>query len=131
MDFHCYLVGSQTVMLGNGSEEDVLGVGTYKLSLHGGNTLILHNATQASGVRVCLLSLVSLMRLGFFFNSHTDGLDILYDGNVFGLVTLENNFFIVDLDDCYNNNNTSSAFVSHFDSNSDFIKWHARLEHIG
>jgi len=44
VDFHHYLVGSQTVVMGNGSEEDVLGVGTYKLGLHGGNTLLLHDA---------------------------------------------------------------------------------------
>jgi len=37
VNFHCYPMGSQTVVLGNSSEEDVLGVGTYKLRLRGGN----------------------------------------------------------------------------------------------
>ena len=65
MDFHRYLVGSQIVVLGNGSEEDVLGVGTYKRRLRGGNTLLLHDALYAPGVQVCLLSLVFLMKFGF------------------------------------------------------------------
>ena len=50
-----------------------------------------------------LLSLVSLMKLGFFFNSCTDILDILCDGNVFGHATLKNDFILLDLDNCYNN----------------------------
>jgi len=29
MEFHRYLVGSRTIVLGNDSKEDVLGVGTY------------------------------------------------------------------------------------------------------
>jgi len=84
VDFHRYPVGSQTVVLGNGSEEDVLGVGTYKLRLRGGNTLLLYDALHALRVQACLLSLVSLMKLGFSFSSSTKGLDIMYGGNVFG-----------------------------------------------
>jgi len=82
VDFHRYPVGSQTVVLGNGSEEDVLGVGTYKVRLHGENTLLLHDALYAPGVQVCLLSLVSLMKFGFSFNSSTNGFNIMYGGNV-------------------------------------------------
>ena len=113
VDFHRYPVGSQTVVLGNGSEEEVLEVSTYKLRLRQGNTLLLHDALYAPGVQVCLLSLVSLMKFGFSFSSSTKGLDIMYGGNVFGYATLENNFLVLDLDDCYNNK-TSSAFVSSY-----------------
>ena len=49
------------------------------------------------GLLVCVLSLVSLMKLGFFFNSCMDGLNLLYDGNVFGHATLKNDFFVLDL----------------------------------
>ena len=35
----------------------------------------------------------------------------------------------MDLDDYYNN--ISSAFVSYFDSNSESVKWYARLGHVG
>ena len=58
MDFHRYLVGSQTIVLVNSSEEDVLGVRTYKLKLCEGNTLFLHDTLYTPGLRVCLLSFV-------------------------------------------------------------------------
>ena len=40
MDFHCCPLGSQYVVLENNDEEEVLGVGTYKLTLRGGNKLL-------------------------------------------------------------------------------------------
>jgi len=45
--------------MGNGSEEDVVGVGTYQLNLRGGNKLLLHDALYALGVRCSLVSYVS------------------------------------------------------------------------
>ena len=48
---------------------------------------------------------------------------------MFGHDTLKNDFFILDLDDCYDD--SPSTFVLHFDSNLESIKWHARLGHIG
>ena len=65
----------------------------------------------------------------FSFNSSSDGLDILYGGNVFGHNTLKHDLLLLDLNDCYNS--SSSVFVSHFDSNFELIKWHARFGHIG
>ena len=108
------------------SEADVLGVGTYKLRLRGGNMLLCHDTIYAPGMRVCLLSLVSLMKLGFFFNLHNDGLDILYGGTVFGHTNLKNDFLVLDLDDCYNN--SSFTLVSHFDSNSNFVNGMLNLD---
>jgi len=55
VEFHRYLVGSRTVVLGNGSEEDVLGVGIYQVKLHGGNNLLLHDTLYAPGVRWSLV----------------------------------------------------------------------------
>ena len=68
------------------------------------------------------MPLVSLTTLAFHFNSCAYGLDILHGRNAFGHTTLKNNFFIVDLDDCYNN--LSSIFVLYFYSNFESIKWH-------
>ena len=76
MEFHRYPMGSRTVVLGNGSEEDVLGVGTYQLRFRGGNKLLLHDALHAPGVRYSLVAFVSLMKIGFSFGFHTDGLDL-------------------------------------------------------
>ena len=65
VDFHPYSVGLQTVTLGNGTVEDVLGVGTYRLKLRGGNSLLLHDTLYTPGVRCSLVSYVSLMELSF------------------------------------------------------------------
>jgi len=62
------------------------------------------------------------MKLGFFFNSRTNGLDIMLGGNLFGHATLKNDLLILDLDDCYDNNKTSFAFVSYNDSFYDSAK---------
>jgi len=109
VEFHRYPVGSRTVVLGNGSEEDVPGVGTYQLRLHGGKKLLLHDALYAPGVRCSLVFFVSLIRISFSFSFHTDGLDLFYNGDLFGHTT----------------------YVSYFDSNSESVKWHARLGHVG
>lgn len=130
LDFHRFSVGSQTVMLGNGSEEDVLGTGTYQLKLRGGNKLLLHDALYAPGVQSCLVSVISLLKLGFVFNFSSDSLDILYHGDVFGHGILNNGFFVLDLDDFYDNN-PSFALVSRFNIDSESVKWHARLGHVG
>jgi len=67
--------------------------------------------------------------MGFSFGFHTDGLDLLYNGNLFGHATLKGDFIVLDLDNaliihlCF--------FVFYFDSNSKSIKWHARLAHVG
>ena len=62
VDFHPYSVGLQTVTIGNGTIEDVLRVGTYRLKLHGGNSLLLHDTLYTYGVRCSLVSYVSLMK---------------------------------------------------------------------
>ena len=63
----------------------------YRLKLHGGNSLLLHHTLYAPGVRCSLVSYVSLMKLGFHFVSRTNGLDILYGGNLFGHASLIDN----------------------------------------
>jgi len=94
--------------LGNGSEKNILGIGTYQLTLRGGNKLLPFYTLYALRVQVCLLSLVSLMKSGFGFSSCLDGLEILYGANVFGRATLKNDFLVLDLNDSYNN--TSPSF---------------------
>jgi len=89
VEFHPYPVGSRTVVLDNGSEEDILGVGTYPLRLRGGNKLLFYDSLYAPRGRSSLVSFVSLMRIGFSFGYCTDGLDLFYNGNLFGHTTLK------------------------------------------
>jgi len=67
MAFHPYLVGSRTVILGNDSEKDVLGVGTYQLRLRGGNKLLIHDTLYAPGVRCSLVFFYFVNENRFFF----------------------------------------------------------------
>ena len=50
---------------------------------------------------------------------------------MFGHASLLDDFLVLDLDENYYNNNSSSVFVSSVDSNSDSVVWHASLGHIG
>jgi len=65
VDFHPYPLGLQIVTLRNGTAEDFLGVGTYRLKLRGGNSLLLHDTLYVPGLQCSLVSYVSLMKLGF------------------------------------------------------------------
>jgi len=69
------------------------------------------------------------MRISPSFRFRTDGLDLLYNGNLVGHTTLKGDFIILDLDNTYDN--TTSVFVLFFDSNFKSIKWHARVGHVG
>ena len=64
--------------------------------------MLLFYAYYAPRVRMCLVSLVSLIKSDFGFSSCPDGLEILYGDKVFGHATIKNNFLVLDLDDSYN-----------------------------
>jgi len=87
-------------LMGNGNEEDVLGVGTYQLILREGNKLLLHGALYAPRVRCSLVSFVLLMRIGFSFGFRTAGLNLFYNDNLLGHTTLKGDFIVLDLDKC-------------------------------
>jgi len=55
-------------------------------------------ALYAPGVQCSLVSIVSLMRIGLSFGFRTNGLDLFYNGNLFGHVTLKGDFIVLDLD---------------------------------
>ena len=82
--------------------------------------LLLHDALYTPGVQCSLVSFVLLIQIGFSFCFRPNGVEIFHNGNLFVHVTLKGDFIILDLDDNYYN--TSSIFVSYFDSDSKFIK---------
>ena len=95
MKFRHQLVGSQTVILGNNGEEDVLKLRTYHLKLHEGATfLLLHNDLYPPGVQYSLVFFVS--EINFLCSFHLDVLDIIYNGNMFAHVTLKGVFNVLD-----------------------------------
>ena len=60
-------ISSRDIKVGNRTSVEVLGIGTYKLELRDGRTLLLHDVLYAIEIRRNLLSIVTLLRLGFPF----------------------------------------------------------------
>ena len=110
--------------MGNGASLQVLGIGTYKLELHGGCTLLRHDVlyVQKFG-KTCY----QLLKLGFHFNFYSTGCDF-YLGTKFYDIGILNDFVILDITYLYNNNNV----VSYMTIVNDivFVVKHARLGHI-
>ena len=67
MEYRWIPIGSRDIKVGNGASVEVLGIGTYKLELHCGRTLLLYDVLYAPEIRRNLLSIVTLLRLGFQF----------------------------------------------------------------
>ena len=67
MEFRRILIRSRNFTMGNGASVKVLGIGTYKLDLRDGRTLLLHDVLYAPEIQRNLLSLLVLLRLGFRF----------------------------------------------------------------
>jgi len=59
VEFHHYLVGSQTDVLEHDSGKDVPGGGIYQLRLCGGNKMLLHDTLHAPRVQCSVVSFVS------------------------------------------------------------------------
>ena len=67
MEYRRIPVGSRDIKVGNRASVKVLRIGTYKLELRGGRTLLLHDVLYTPEIRRNLLSIVTLLRLGFWF----------------------------------------------------------------
>ena len=86
-------VGSKDIKVGNGASVEVLGIGTYKLELRGGRTLLLHDVLYAPEIWRNLLSVVTLLRLGFRFIFENNYV-LLHLGTVYyGRGFISNDFF--------------------------------------
>ena len=68
VEFRRIPIGSRDIAVGNRASVEVLGIGTYKLDLQDGRTLLLHDVLYAPEIRrnlLYLLYLLNLLRLGF------------------------------------------------------------------
>jgi hypothetical protein len=75
--------GSRWMRMGNESKVEVLGIGTYKLQLRRGRTLLLHDVLYAPRMRQNLLSINVLLELGFSFGFHGCFIDIFFRVHLF------------------------------------------------
>jgi transposase InsO family protein len=123
-------VGSRKLYMGNGSSVDVLGIGTYKLDLRRGRTLLLHDVLYAPEVWRNLLSVNQLLRLGFEIAFKNMAVKIFLDTQYYGCGFVSNGFMVLDINNlCYDN--TIALLTSSDNVYNDSILWHARLGHIG
>jgi hypothetical protein len=115
------------VYIGNGSYEEALGVGSYQLHLRTGHTLLLHDVLYVPRVLNNLLSVFTLLQLGYDFHLSWNGLDILLDDVIFGHGSICESLFKINLFE----SSTSSTFVIDCNMTISSSTWHARLVHIG
>ena len=115
MEYHRIPIGSRDIKVGNGASVEVLGIGTYKLELHGGHTLLLHNILYALEIRRNLLSIVTLLRLGFRFIFENNYVLLHLGTSYYGRGFISNCFLILDIE-YYNND--SSVFLTSSDNAS-------------
>ena len=93
MEYHRIPIGSKDINVGNEASVEVLGIGTYKLELRGGRTLLLHDVLYAPKIRMNLLFVVTLLRLGFRFIFENNYV-LLHLGTVYyGHGFISNDFF--------------------------------------
>jgi hypothetical protein len=119
---------SRWMRMGNKSRVEVLGIGTYKLQLRHGRTLLLHDVLYAPEMRQDLLSVNVLLELGFCFGFHGRSVDIFLGSTCFGHAFIsDDRLFHLDID--------CSAYDSSFalltQNDHDEMNWHARMGHIG
>ncbi|GAB2287461.1 hypothetical protein Dimus_039826 [Dionaea muscipula] len=80
---------NRKIFMGNNTSLDALGIGTCKLDLRGGLTLYLYDVLYAPGIRRILVSVVSLLSLGFKLLFENNGLVLSLDNIVMVMVLLE------------------------------------------
>ena len=80
VDYRCVPRGTHKVFVGNGTIDDAIGVGSYKLHLRSSRTLLLHDVLHVPGIQHNLLSVTALISFGFSFEFSNDGFVIFADG---------------------------------------------------
>lgn len=68
VEYQEILKGSRLLNVGNNSKIVVLGIGTCQLHMCGGRNLILNNVLYAPKIRLDLVSVLALLKLGFGLN---------------------------------------------------------------
>lgn len=102
-----------------------LGIDSYRLHLHHGHTLLLHNILFIRNIQRKLLSIVALLRLGFKFTFDNNYTKLFLGTIYYGCGFLVDNFMVMEI--YYSNNYFNLFFMT---SIIDYVKWHTRLGHI-
>ncbi|OMO94612.1 hypothetical protein CCACVL1_05905 [Corchorus capsularis] len=84
IEFRRIPAGSRSMKMGNDSSVNVLGIGTYKLEMRGGRTLLLHDVLYAPEIRRNLFSVITMLGLGFRFAFEGNKVDIFLGTTYYG-----------------------------------------------
>ena len=119
--------------MGNDSSVDVLGIGTYKLELRGGRTLLLHDVLFILNIQWNLLSFIAMLGLGFRLAFEGSKVDIFLKTTYYGSGFISDGLMVLDIDYSSSNNvNESFSLITTNDNAcNNSVRWHARLGHIG
>ena len=126
--------GSKWIYVGNNSRVAVKGIGTCRLVLDGGKTLLLHDVLFAPDIRRNIISVVVLMGLGYSWYFHDNVCDLVCNKSYIGSGQVSNGFIVISTMCALNSFNESFSMVASTSNSSyenDVLKWHSRLGHIG
>ena len=113
---------------------DVIGIGTYRLDLKGGRTLDLHDVLYAPGIRRNLLSVTSLLSIGYRFCFESQSVHIYHGSVYYASGYLLDGFIFLDVDISSVDDvleSTVSFNASVHASSIDSMRWHSRLGQNG
>ncbi|KAK4431023.1 hypothetical protein Salat_0864300 [Sesamum alatum] len=97
IDYHRVPARNHYIAMGNGAQEEVLGIGSYQLKLNTGHELRLSDVQYAPSIQCNLLSVTTLMEHGCSFLFEQMGLSICFGKDLYGLGFMNNDFFMLEL----------------------------------
>ena len=128
-DFRRISSGTKWIFVGNNSKVEVKGIGTCKIDLHGGRTLILQDVLYAPDIRRNIVSVVKLLNLGYKWIFHDNCVDLYFDSSYFGSGYIYEGFFVLSaIYDCLKH---SVSLAATHQKGDNVEIWHSRLGHIG
>ena len=116
VDFRRVPRRSKWIHVGNNEKVEVLKIGTCKLVLRGGKVLLFHDVLYVLEIRRNLISVLLLIKNGFYLNFHDIGVDLFLETNYYGSGYWDNGFIVLDV---VSNNDASFSLMTSFSSSSD------------
>ena len=117
------------IFVGNNSKVEVKGIGTCKIDLHDGRTLILQDVLYAPDIRKNIVSVVKLLNLGYKWIFHDNCVDMYFEFFLFWVGYIFEGFFVLSaIYDCLKH---SVSLAATHQKGDNVEIWHSRLGHIG
>lgn len=124
---------SEHIYVGNNAKLEIKGIGTCRMDMRGGRSLMLHDVLYVPKIRRNLVSVSVLLDLDFNLNFSCSDLRITQDNVFYGYGHRYDGFIVLDCNPSTYNYYVDCCVMACYSSNNDVdvITWHARLGHIG